>query len=245
MSEHVSRLVLDELAAAELPAVYQRSPAERFGQRLRARILRDARRLHQLLDEVASMARAFRETPGAEPGAGDPWAAPGTSADEAWEPGSQSQSSGEHAEARPAPGREPGPNPYAPPAGPGATARPFEPVVPMSLPRADPAIAGSWRRRTALAYLVGLLPGGLGACLAIIGGARAGHELYGIDALWWVGIGGAIFGLGLVIFMSSYHCPKCRRFLRSPRSGRIVFDPEHCPHRGTRLRDPNRPPAPR
>lgn len=34
-----------DLAAWELPAVYQRSPAERFGQRLRARLLRDAERI--------------------------------------------------------------------------------------------------------------------------------------------------------------------------------------------------------
>jgi uncharacterized membrane protein len=114
----------------------------------------------------------------------------------------------------------------------------------MVLPKADPAIASRWRRRTAIAYLLGLLPGGLGACLALFGGARAGHELYGIEAMWWVGIGGAIFGLGLLIFMSSYHCPKCGRFLRSPKSGRIVLDPEHCPNCATRLRDPNRPPSP-
>lgn len=34
-----------DLAAWELPAVYQRNPAERFGQRLRARLLRDAERI--------------------------------------------------------------------------------------------------------------------------------------------------------------------------------------------------------
>ena len=47
-----------DLAAAELPAVYQRSPAERFGQRLRARILRDARRL--IVPSAASAETAAR-----------------------------------------------------------------------------------------------------------------------------------------------------------------------------------------
>lgn len=213
---------------------------------------RDARKLHRLLDEVASMARAFRETPGVEPSdsapsrkppvAEDPWAAMGPGAGTAG--GAWDSRAGAPEEDEEPPHPEQGANPYAPPAGPGATSRPFEPPFPMAPPRADPEMASRWKRRTAVAYLLGLLPSGLGACLAIFGGAMAGKELYGIDALYWVGIGGAIFGLGLLLFMSSYHCPKCGRFIRSPRSGRIVFDPEHCPHCATRLRDPNRPPTP-
>lgn len=196
--------------------------------------LRDPKRLHQILDEVTGVALAF-QNPGAGEGAEDTWQDRADTGDDL------------HQESAPATGRDPAPggglspNPYAPPAGPGATSSPWSPPVPMTLPAADPAIASRWKMRAGLAYLLGLLPSLLGACVAMIGGIRAGHLLWGVGAIWWVALGGALFGLGLLIFMTSYKCPKCGRFIRSPRSGRIVLDPEHCPSCQTRLRDATRP----
>lgn len=52
-----------DLAAWELPAVYQRNPAERFGQRLRARLLRDAERIIVASEATARATSRFLPFP--------------------------------------------------------------------------------------------------------------------------------------------------------------------------------------
>lgn len=52
-------VTLLDLATWELPAVYQRNPAERFGQRLRARLLRDAARIVVASEATARAASRF------------------------------------------------------------------------------------------------------------------------------------------------------------------------------------------
>jgi glycosyltransferase involved in cell wall biosynthesis len=56
-------VTLLDLAAWELPAVYQRSPAERFGQRLRVRLLRQAERLIVASEATARAASRFLPFP--------------------------------------------------------------------------------------------------------------------------------------------------------------------------------------
>lgn len=56
-------VTLLDLAAWELPAVYQRNPAERFGQRLRARLLRDAERIITASEATARAASRFLHVP--------------------------------------------------------------------------------------------------------------------------------------------------------------------------------------
>jgi len=56
-------VTLLDLAPWELPAVYQRSPAERFGQRLRARLLRDAERIIVASEATARATSRFLPFP--------------------------------------------------------------------------------------------------------------------------------------------------------------------------------------
>jgi len=87
------------------------------------------------------------------------------------------------------------------------------------------------------AYFLGLIPAGMGVCLAVVGGLMVSSQLYGLPGAAWIGIGGGMFGAGLLIFGRAYRCPSCGRFLRSPRTGNIVFDPKHCPHCGATLQE--------
>ncbi len=193
------------------------------------RRVRERAALQRLLDEVVGVSRLFRDE------TADPWAGMRDGARPTAAPTGASSTPG----APPETGRDDlaprgRPNPYTPP----------EPRPPSAatggLPTptaADPHIATRWRRRTAVAYLAGLTPAGLGACLAILGGLRYDTAVFGLQGVWWIAIGGAIFGLGILVFLSQYRCPSCGQLVRSRRTGHLVFDPKHCPHCHVQLRD--------
>jgi hypothetical protein len=124
-------------------------------------------------------------------------------------------------------------NPYAPP----QPRRSQASDRPLGRKAADPQIAARWKRRLAVAFLVGLLPATLGAAMAIVGGFRYDAPVFGIEGLWWMLLGGGLFAFGILVFGTQYRCPSCGQVMRSPSTGNLLFDPDECPHCHVVLRD--------
>ncbi len=220
-------------------------------------LVRDRRRLQRLLDDVVEVSRLFH-APAEQTATGA--GAAGAGAAGAGAAGAGADASDENrgqdywdAQGRPdpadasvdprageAPGRSAdwpsGPtadNPYAPP----QPRRSQAGARPLGRKAADPQMATRWKRRLAVAFLVGLLPATLGAAMAIVGGIRYDAPVFGIEGLWWMLLGGGLFAFGLLVFGTQYRCPSCGQVMRSPSTGNLLFDPDECPHCHVVLRD--------
>ena len=90
--------------------------------------------------------------------------------------------------------------------------------------------AAQFRRRTGLAFGLGVVPMIAGLSAAVSGALRLHVHFLGLQGVTWLVAGSALFGVGLWVFVASYRCPSCNRFLRSPKGGGLLIDPKACPH---------------